>query len=28
VKRPMAVITVNGGKYQFVEYRAAEKPVL
>lgn len=28
VKRPMAVITVNGGKHQFVEYRAAEKPVL
>lgn len=28
VKRPMAVITVTGGKHQFVEYRAAEKPVL
>jgi branched-chain amino acid transport system substrate-binding protein len=28
VKRPMAVITVNGGKHQFVEYRAAQKPVL
>lgn len=28
VTRPMAVITVEGGKHRFIEYRAAEKPVL
>ncbi len=26
VKRPMAVIAVNGGKHAFVEYRAAQSP--
>jgi branched-chain amino acid transport system substrate-binding protein len=28
VTRPMAVITVEGGKHKFIEYRAAKKPVL
>lgn len=28
VTRPMAVITVEGGKHKFIEYRAAQKPVL
>jgi branched-chain amino acid transport system substrate-binding protein len=28
VTRPMAVITVEGGKHRFIEYRAAQKPVL
>ena len=28
VTRPMAVIQVDGGQHKFVEYRAAEKPVL
>ena len=28
VTRPMAVITVEGGKHKFIEYLAAQKPVL